>query len=87
MAKKTKIWFAKNVSGLRIKGPSRKGCDGDNRSLIIEQYEKSDGLRSDKLLLIGCVKRISPFGVEVTESLILAQNERWRHGLGMQVER
>ena len=22
-----------------------------------------------------------------TESLILAQNERWRHGLGMQVER
>jgi len=23
----------------------------------------------------------------VTESLILAQNERWRHGLGMQVER
>ena len=23
----------------------------------------------------------------VMESLILAQNERWRHGLGMQVER
>jgi len=23
----------------------------------------------------------------ITESLILAQDERWRHGLGMQVER
>ena len=27
------------------------------------------------------------FGLFVMESLILAQNERWRHGLGMQVER
>ena len=26
-------------------------------------------------------------GLFATESLILAQNERWRHGLGMQVER
>ena len=25
--------------------------------------------------------------VMITESLILAQNERWRRGLGMQVER
>ena len=27
------------------------------------------------------------FELFVMESLILAQNERWRHGLGMQVER
>ena len=39
---------------------------------------------------------VSPFGLvslglalerHTTESLILAQNERWRRGLGMQVER
>ena len=29
----------------------------------------------------------SQVGLFATESLILAQNERWRHGLGMQVER
>ena len=28
-----------------------------------------------------------PEELSETESLILAQNERWRHGLGMQVER
>ena len=27
------------------------------------------------------------FNIFCLESLILAQNERWRHGLGMQVER
>jgi hypothetical protein len=32
-----------------------------------------------------CSRMIS--GIFTTESLILAQNERWRRGLGMQVER
>ena len=33
--------------------------------------------------------RVSDYGFKnsTTESLILAQNERWRRGLGMQVER
>ena len=49
----------------------------------------SDGLRSIALVKesTGCVKSFLPSGRNVTESLILAQNERWRHGLGMQVER
>ena len=46
-------------------------------SLIIEQYELS---------FIELCENFR-FGGNVTESLILAQNERWRHGLGMQVER
>ena len=32
-------------------------------------------------------ERIDPLDDFCLESLILAQNERWRHGLGMQVER
>ena len=32
-------------------------------------------------------RQVRPLQVFATESLILAQNERWRHGLGMQVER
>ena len=31
--------------------------------------------------------RFMPVNIFCLESLILAQNERWRHGLGMQVER
>ena len=33
------------------------------------------------------IERIYPLYNFCLESLILAQNERWRHGLGMQVER
>ena len=32
-------------------------------------------------------RQVRPLQVFSTESLILAQNERWRHGLGMQVGR
>ena len=32
-------------------------------------------------------ERSDPLDNFCLESLILAQNERWRHGLGMQVER
>ena len=53
----------------------------DFGSLIIEQYDENK-LRADHF-----VYEFSTSVDFVTESLILAQNERWRHGLGMQVER
>ncbi len=39
--------------------------------------------------LKSCAKNLCEFSDQVLfmESLILAQNERWRRGLGMQVER
>lgn len=41
----------------------------------------SRDFKKDKRPFFGAVKLFA------MESLILAQNERWRHGLGMQVER
>ena len=53
--------------------PIRKGCDGSSQCR--EQPDKSVVGRKP-----GCVQFLN-------ESLILAQNERWQRGLGMQVER
>ena len=52
-----KCSLLKNEDGLELE--ARRGrSDGNNRSLIIEQYEKSDGLRSlcYKLTLRMCQK-------------------------------
>ena len=50
---------------------------------------KSRTTNSEKLsvLLLNEKLRAKILYLYITESLILAQNERWRRGLGMQVER
>ena len=45
-----------------------------------------DDARLDKLS-VDRNRRLRPLQANYTKGLILAQNERWRRGLGMQVER
>ena len=49
---------------------------------LLESFETSKVRIEDKRATLR-----GRFELSVMESLILAQNERWRHGLGMQVER
>ena len=61
------------VGFVRRRGCSQLNVNGDATSRVTTR-ERESVLRPDS-------------GFSTTESLILAQNERWRRGLGMQVER
>ena len=69
---------------------NRIACDGPN---AIPSHPGKWDLFSDRpqfqpmTVLIAKNRNISCCYILTTESLILAQNEHWRHGLGMQVER
>ena len=61
----------------KLSGRATVLTDAMNLSLILER---------PKLLLLNTVPQ-GMFMKHTVKGLILAQNERWRHGLGMQVER
>ena len=69
---------------------SRFGWDAtSNGSLKTEQCDEpaGSGITLPDLLIRRSTEALGFRYLFFTESLILAQNERWRHGLGMQVER
>ena len=61
--------------------PSFESCrNGDLKLFIVHQSPRVSGSRKATVLGVGLSEHF-------LKGLILAQNERWRRGLGMQVER
>ena len=86
--KKSSFWFAKRPERWYIRKPLRglvrRRCGLIENWIVRCKPENSIEIKISINAWIGFSDKIVYY---FTESLILAQNERWRHGLGMQVER
>ena len=73
------------IRSLRMDGAEERGPEGAPWRAVGRDAEHKEEL---VCVMPGAPRGVpTVFGLFFSESLILAQNERWQRGLGMQVER